>query len=143
MLQYLHLDVCLLPSPYRAFMIKLLLPFFTIVDTVCYEIHPNFRHSVVINHVICCSFPSMRNIFDCCSEFCSNSSSWLALCNILLCFFRHPSMLQADPQLHSATLQPATKTKLVNFYSLSPLLFIYIFKYVTLWSFFGNLISCS
>ena len=104
--------VCVLPSSNRAFMIKLLLPFSTMTGTVCNEIHPSFWHFVATNDVFCCSSPSMRDVFDCCAGFCSTSSSWLALCNILLYFFKlFQSILQVDPQLHSATFWPPKQQK--------------------------------
>ena len=52
--------VCVLPSSNRAFMIRLLLPFSTMIGTVCNEIHPSFWYSVTINDIFCCCSPSMR-----------------------------------------------------------------------------------
>ena len=52
--------VCVLPSSNRAFMIRLLLPFSTMIGTACNEIHPSFWYSVTINDIFCCCSPSMR-----------------------------------------------------------------------------------
>ena len=142
MLQYLHLDVCVLPSPYRAFMIKLLLPFSTIVGTVCNETHPNFWHSVVINHVIRCSFPSMRNIliavlnsalihltgWHCVTFYCAFSV-------IHLCCKLTPNGI-----LQLCNLQQKQNLWI---FTVSHLCCLFTFLNVTLRSFFGNLISCS
>ena len=127
MLQHLHLDVCVLLSSNRAFMIKLLLLFSTIFGTVHSEIHPQLWHSVAIYDVFCCFSHSTRDIFDCCTEFRSNSSYWLALCNILLCIFKHLSMLQGDPLMHSATLWPSSKQKYNSWiFTVSHLCYLFI-----------------
>ena len=102
----------------KMFMIKLLITFSTMIGTVRNEMHPSFWHSVDINDTFCCPSPSMRDIFDWHTGFCSNSSSWLALCIILLCFFKHWSMLQVDPPTpfyNFLTFFQTTKTQLVNF----------------------------
>ena len=75
--------LCVLPSSNRVFMIKLLPLFSTMIGTVCNEIASSADHCVLFPPPPCCSSPSMRDFFYCCTELCSNSSSWLALRNIL------------------------------------------------------------
>ena len=78
--------------------------------------------------------------FDWCNGFCCNSSSWLAMCYILLGFFKL-SIFQVVPQLNSTTfdLLPPPKKKTTCEFLQSAIFVVYsYFKYVTchsLWFF--------
>ena len=49
--------VCVLPSSNRAFMVKLILPFSTMIGVTCNEIHLSFWHPVAINDFVVSPFP--------------------------------------------------------------------------------------
>ena len=77
--------------------------------------------------------PSHERSFNWHSEFCSNSYSWLALCNIILHLFKQPSIMQAEPHLHSLALWPSSKQQKHNswIYTVSHLCCLLIFLNVS------------
>ena len=77
------------------------------------------------------SSPFMRDIFDWCPEFCSKSSSSLAPFNILLYFFKEPSILQVDSQPHSTTLWPSCKQQRYKSWIVTVSHLLLLFYYVT------------
>ena len=112
--------------------------------TVCNEINPSFWHFVAINDVLYCSFHSMRDIFVWKAEFCSDSYSWLALCNILLFFFKQPSLMQVAPSciLQLRDLPPNNKNTTCEFIQ-SPIFVVYSYFYMSHWSYTFFHKSCS
>ena len=145
LLQYLHLDmlVCfhhLIDHLWSNFYSHF--PQLLALSTIKYI--PAFNNLLPSKWCIMLFLPSMRDIFNWGAGLCSNSSSWLALYDIPLYFFKHPSALQVDPQLYSATLWPFSLQQNYNFwiYTVSHLCCLFIFLNMSL-CFFSQILRYS